>query len=249
MRLERCIVLDGIRIFVQNELLGIRGALEQGGPFRQLVHLLHELLLDAFGPDERDEHDDAGERKAGRRDVVPVKIVCRLDFGEEGAFRIAGERVARGGGRQCAVAVDPHLLACVVEGVERSVGVDAVMEETREVLRLKIGGAKIVELDAVGLHGGFLGVRQAVGLHEGFRQDAVGVNESQSMGLDVVVPVFVLHLIEVNVPCRFDCKTCHVGNLLLFGSPCIVLRRAADFLPWCWLNHCNWLNCSNLVKM
>ena len=122
------------------------------------------------------------------------------------------------------------------------------MEITREVLCFIVGVAVFVELDAIGRHGGFLGVRQIIGLHEGFRQNAVGVNDAQQMGLDIIVPVFVLHLIEVNVPCRFDCKTCHVGNLLLVGSPCIVLRRAADFLPWCWLNHCNWLNCSNLVK-
>ncbi len=104
------------------------------------------------------------------------------------------------------------------------------MEITREVLCFIVGVAVFVELDAIGRHGGFLGVRQIIGLHEGFRQNAVGVNDAQQMGLDIVVPVFVLHLIEVNVPCRFDCKTCHVGNLLLVGCPYIdflLLNRLA----------------------
>lgn len=104
------------------------------------------------------------------------------------------------------------------------------MEITREVLCFIVGVAVFVELDAIGRHGGFLGVRQIIGLHEGFRQNAVGVNDAQQMGLDIVVPVFVLHLIEVNVPCCFDCKTCHVGNLLLVGCPYIdflLLNRLA----------------------
>ena len=80
---ERRVVRDGVAQVLQDVGFGVRGAVEQGGPSRQFVHLFDELLFDEFGADERDQHDDAGERKAGRRDVVPVKIVCRLDFGEE----------------------------------------------------------------------------------------------------------------------------------------------------------------------